>query len=142
MAGPARVLIVANQTAASPALIDAVRERASRGDCEFTLLVPEISGIPAPDYYTAKTIELALPLLDEAAGSHVHTIIGPADPWHAIERTLDRESFDEAMVSTLPERVSEWLHRDLPSRLEARGIPATIVRARSRAHPPQATRAH
>ena len=37
---PARVLIVAHKTAATPALLEAVRERASRGKCAFTLLVP------------------------------------------------------------------------------------------------------
>ena len=35
-----RVLVVANKTAATPALIEAVRERAARGPARFTLLVP------------------------------------------------------------------------------------------------------
>ena len=34
---PARVLVVANRTAATPALVEAVRERASRGPTQFTL---------------------------------------------------------------------------------------------------------
>ena len=37
---PARVLVVAHKTAATPALIEAVRERAARGAATFTLLVP------------------------------------------------------------------------------------------------------
>ena len=37
---PARVLVVAARTAATPALIEAVRERAARGPAKFTLLVP------------------------------------------------------------------------------------------------------
>ena len=40
---PARVLIVANRTAATPPLIEAVRERAARGPCAFTLLVPQLA---------------------------------------------------------------------------------------------------
>ena len=35
---PARVLVVAAKTAATPGLIDAVRERAARGPAVFTLL--------------------------------------------------------------------------------------------------------
>ena len=40
----ARVLVVAYKTAATPALIDAVRERAGRGAAQFTLLVPSPTG--------------------------------------------------------------------------------------------------
>ena len=38
---PARVLVVAHKTAATPPLMDAVRERAARGPSKFTLLVPK-----------------------------------------------------------------------------------------------------
>ena len=34
------VLVVAHKTAATQPLLDAVRERAGRGPCRFTLLVP------------------------------------------------------------------------------------------------------
>ena len=40
MPDPTRVLVVAHKTAATPSLIECVRERAARGPCTFTLLVP------------------------------------------------------------------------------------------------------
>ena len=57
----------------------------------------------------------------------------------AVERVLVHEHFDEVIVSTLPERVSHWLKRDLPTRIERLGIPVTVVRAkpaREPLHPP------
>ena len=55
----------------------------------------------------------------------------PTDPLVAVRETLEREPFDEVIVSTLPARVSHWLHRDLPSRLEQLGVPVTVVTART-----------
>ena len=78
MPDAARILIVANRTAATPALLDAVRERAARGPCAFTLLVPQLIAEEAfGDEEARKTIELAVPLLAggrrrRGAGDHRH----------------------------------------------------------------------
>jgi hypothetical protein len=136
MQAPARILVVANRTAATPALIEAVRQRARRGPCSFALLVPQLAcEIPYGDEEARNTLELAIPLLEEAAGGKVTPLIGPPDALLAVERVLVRERFDEVIVSTLPERVSQWLRRDLPSRIERLELPVTVVRART-ARPP------
>jgi hypothetical protein len=136
MAEPARILIVANRTAATPALIEAVRERARRGPCAFALLVPQLAcEVPYGDEEARKTLELAIPLLEDAAGSSVTPLIGPPDALLAVERVLVHQRFDEVIVSTLPERVSQWLKRDLPSRIERLELPVTVVRAREARRP-------
>jgi len=133
---PARVLIVANRTAATPPLIEAVRERAARGPCQFALLVPQLAAEEMfGDEEARKTIELAVPLLEEAAGGTVEALIGPSDAMRAVERTLVHQHFDEVIISTLPERVSHWLKRDLPTRVARLGLPVTVVRGRTPRRP-------
>ena len=132
----ARVLLVANRTAATPGLIDAVRRRAHAGQCSFTLLIPQLPGEGEfGEEEARKTLELAIPLLEEAAGGPVSGLIGDRDPLLAVERALVHEHFDEAIISTLPERVSHWLKRDLPARVERLGIPVTVVRAKTARRP-------
>ena len=131
----ARVLVVAHRTAATPQLIAAVRERAQRGPCRFTLLVPRSYWDPDTDEAEV-VLELAIPLLDEAAGSPVKGMVGDADPFEAVRAALGGDGFDEVIVSTLPARVSRWLHRDLPSRVEALGLPVTLVTAETSAQRP------
>jgi hypothetical protein len=126
---PTRVLVVAHRTAATPRLLEEVRARAQRSPCVFTLLVPRPYWDPDTDE-AAATLELALPLLDEAAGNHVEGMVGDTDPLAAIEQAIDEAGFDEIIISTLPARVSRWLHRDLPHRVEALGLPLTVVTAR------------
>ena len=124
------MLIVAHRTAATPALIEAVRQRAARGPCRFTLLVPRPYWDPDTDE-AALTLELAIPLLEEAAGGHVDGLIGEHDPLSAVRTAFAAEHFDEAIVSTLPARVSRWLRRDLPRRVEQLGLPVTVVTAQA-----------
>ncbi len=126
-----RVLIVAHRTAATPPLLAAVRERAARGPCEFTLLVPRPYW-DADTEESALTLELALPLLDEAAGGHVEGLVGDTDPFAAVQGALLHAHFDEIVVSTLPSHVSHWLRMDLPARVRRLGVPVTVVTASRR----------
>jgi hypothetical protein len=126
--GPAQVLVVAHRTAATPLLLDAVRARSARSSCSFTLLVPRPYW--DPDTEEAElTLELAIPLLEEAAGGHVDGIIGDSDPFVAIRQAVTNVGVDEIIISTLPVRVSRWLRRDLPRRVNEFGLPVTVVTA-------------
>lgn len=125
----ARVLIVAHRTAATPLLLNAVRARAGRSACSFTLLVPRPYWDPDTDEASA-TLELAIPLLEEAVGGHVEGVIGDADPFVAVRDAVTRLGVDEIIISTLPARVSAWLRRDLPRRVQQFGLPITVVTAR------------
>jgi hypothetical protein len=137
-----RVLVVANRTAASPALIDAVRERAQEGPATFTLLVPAsahgLHRVMDPEDQSAseaeQTIELALPLLEEAAHSEFEALVGVPEPLAAIQDAVNLHGFDELIISTLPSHVSRWLHLDLPRKAAGLGLPVTTVTAKA-AHP-------
>jgi hypothetical protein len=123
-----RVLIVAHRTAATPLLLNAVRARAARSPCSFTLLVPRPYWDPDTEE-AAATLELAIPLLEESAGGHVEGIIGDNDPFVAVRNAVTRLGVDEIIISTLPARASRWLRRDLPHRVEQFGLPVTVVTA-------------
>jgi hypothetical protein len=130
-ASATRVLIVANRTAATPLLVDKLRERASDGPCSFTLLVPRAVDDVDPEGAHAKvTIKLAVAAIGEATGSPVVGVVGDADPLTAVREFLSLEHPDEVIVSTLPERLSRWLRWELPSRVRALGVPVTVVTAR------------
>ncbi len=144
---PARVLVVAHKTAATPALLEAVRERAARGNAEFTLLVPNAAHglhvvIDAEDQDSNEAqqmLELAIPLLEEASGGHVEGMVGDPSPMNAIQDAINIHGFDEVIISTLPRTVSKWLKLDLPSKVSGLGLPVTTVTAQPRegipAHP-------
>jgi hypothetical protein len=140
MSEAARVLVVANKTAATPGLIEAVRERAARGPAEFTLLIPNpahgLHALVDPEDQAQSeaeaTLELALPLLERAAGAPVEGMIGVPEPLAAIQDAINIHGFDELIISTLPQRVSKWLKLDLPSKAAGLGLPVTTVIASSR----------
>jgi hypothetical protein len=141
---PKRVLIVAHRTAATPPLIEAVRERAARGPCAFTLLVPNpvhgLDRIADPEDVARSegelVLDLALPLLEEAAGGPVEGMVGVAGPLEAIQDAVNLHGFDEVIISTLSSRVSRWLHLDLPSKVGGLGLPVTTVTAKDRVGAP------
>ncbi len=111
---------MAHRTAATPTLLGQVRTRAEQGSCSFVLMVPLPYWDPETDE-AAKVIELAVPLLKEAAGAGIEAVVGDSDPFVAVPAELERSRFDEVIVSTLPHRVSHWLRLDLPARIERLG---------------------
>ncbi len=136
---PARVLVVAHRTAATPALLEAVRARAATGPATFTLLVPRaahglhrvIDPEDTDDTEAQAVLELALPLLEEAAGAPVEGKTGDPNPVDAINDAVNIDGYDEIIISTLPARVSRWMHLNLPSKLTPLGLPITTVTAKS-----------
>jgi hypothetical protein len=137
---PARVLVVAHRTAATPALLDAVASRAAAGPATFMLVVPRVAhGLTrvmdpedADDSEAKAVLELALPLLEKAAGAPVAGRVGDPNPYDAVQDAVNIIGFDEIIISTLPHRVSRWLHSDLPSKVKALGLPVTTVTASDR----------
>jgi hypothetical protein len=112
MAWEFHVLVVANVTATSAELHTALKERAERAACRFTLLMPR-SG-PDTDARMTEALEmLAARGLDKVSGR-----LGDPDPIVAVMDVWDPMEFDEIVVSTLPTGVSRWMGLDLPRRLE------------------------
>jgi len=121
--GTARVLVVANRTAATHRLLDAVRRRADEGPCTFALLIPDVTDRKAANW----TLESALPLLERSARGSVEGLVGGADPFESVKDAVRERAFDEIIISTLPRRTSKWLRRDLIRRVEGLGLPVTAI---------------
>src|SRR3954464_143145 len=94
---PARVLVVAHKTAATPALIEAVRERAARGPARFTLLVPNtahgLHRLVDPQGQSQSEAEDGVgpagAPLQSAAGGPVESMIGVPEPLAAIQDAIN-----------------------------------------------------
>jgi hypothetical protein len=134
-----RILVVANRTAESPELLEALKQRAADGDCSFTLLIPSTPhGIAwaadmhsgedeAEDHRKAFVEELREEGLDVDDAK-----VGDSDALAAIQDECNFADYDEIIVSTLPLHISKWLHLDLPHKAgHATGLPVTHVVAHS-----------
>jgi hypothetical protein len=118
-----RVLVVANRTAATPAVLDRVKELTQEQPSTFSLLIPDVPRSEQTDW----TLELALPLLERAARGRVQGLTGSEDAFDAIQSTIAQDPYDLIVISTLPRRVSRWLRRDLPRRVEGLGVPVEVI---------------
>ena len=120
MAWKRSVLVVANVTASAPELLAELKARAERGPTSFTLVVP------ATPFGGGRAA--ANESLNREAGLEADGAVGVPDPICAVEDVWDPKRFDEIIVSTLPMRVSKWLHGGLPERVgKLTGAPVTHI---------------
>jgi uncharacterized membrane-anchored protein len=133
--GEPRVLVVTNKTDATPAVIEAVRERALAGPARFFVLVPNPGHLAFDRNSTdtslgEKVLQRALPLLEEPAGSEVEGRVAVSpNAYDDIVEELQRGDYREIILETLPSHVSHWLHVDLPERVAGLGYPVKAVTA-------------
>lgn len=113
MARTTSVLAVANLTALSDELHDALRERARSGPLSVTLLVPA-SGTKRVG--AREQLDRAVERMRKA-GIEAEGQLGPGDPYAAVHEIWDPARYDELIICTLPLHASRWLNIGLPGRL-------------------------
>lgn len=132
-----RVLVVADKTADSPDLIEALRRWSESSPASFTLLVPAVPhGLAwAADMKAgwsdavARAERAAARIRGEGLGLE-DVIVGDPDPFAAVGDVIHAREFDEVIVSVLPHGLSKWLALGLPARLRRSiDLPVTQVTA-------------
>jgi nucleotide-binding universal stress UspA family protein len=110
-------LVVANKTAASPALLDALKERAD--DLErhvFIFVVPQEGG----QGVAARQARARLTqMIDRARAADLICagMIADPDPYNAVMNALQFFRVDDIVISTLPATRSGWMRADLIERV-------------------------
>jgi uncharacterized membrane-anchored protein len=133
--GEPRILVVTNKTDATPAVVEAVRERAIAGPASFFVLVPNpahvaFDRVSEDTSLGEKVLDRALPKLEEPAGGEVAGRVAKSpNAYDDIVEELGRRSYDEIILETFPSHVSHWLHVDLPERVAELGYPLRTVTA-------------
>jgi hypothetical protein len=136
MAWQMSALVIANRTAGSDQLLEALERRTRTGPVRFTLLVP--CGPSGREDVRARLDEAVGRM--RAAGLEVQgSLARNSDPLAAVDEAWDPKEYDEIIVSTLPTGASKWLQVDLPHRVaKLTDAPVTHVVAHER-HPAEAS---
>jgi bacterioferritin len=133
-----RILILANQTASSPELTNAIRDIIKKDAAtEFVLLVPATPVEDLLDWQDGdneavakRTAQTAKEHLEGVGANVLRTEVGDPSPVKAIEDELQRheQKYDGIVISTLPLQRSRWVALDQPRRIERRfKLPVTHV---------------
>ena len=148
-----RILVVANRTLGSTDLLESIRDRMTKGPCEFTVLVPatahahrestmetltrRIMNMQATDEargaadgdndHARGRVQFGIEQLQKL-GAEVDGEVGNANAFQAIEEALARRKYDEIILSTLPSNVGRWVSQDLPNKVRRKFKgPVTVV---------------
>lgn len=122
--GKHRILVVANETVGSEALLDEIRDRCRSRDCSILVVTPALvtsrashwaSDVDEAMELARQRMELSLIALGEL-GLKAKGEIGDSDPNVAIEDALRVFPADEIVISTHPPERSRWLEHGVVER--------------------------
>jgi hypothetical protein len=123
-------LVLANQTAASPELIERLKELAAEGPHRFIVVVPQDHGEGHAVREARDRLTTLLDSLHEA-GIVAAGMIGDPDPYTAAMNALQYFHISQVVISTLPEGSSKWMADKLVERVEqATNKPVEHIEAR------------
>src|ERR671930_269425 len=118
-----RILVVANETVAGQALIDAVKRHADQGEVKVHVICPQNE--PKHGYVVHDThireaaqnrLDMTLAQLREVGIEATGEVMDP-DPYAAVMDALRDQDYDVIIVSTHPETRSGWLRQGRADRL-------------------------
>jgi len=125
--GPTNMLVIANETVVGEALLERIRERASRGPASFLIISPQSDPTRSSHPDAERRLRRALSEL-RAAGIEAHGQVAHPDPYTAAMQAIEDERIDEIIVSTFEPAESPWLRRNLVQRLHNdAGVPVEHV---------------
>jgi biopolymer transport protein ExbD len=119
-----RVLVVANETVAGSALIDAVKRRGQGEEVRAHVISPQNQ--PKHGYViyddhvrdaAQNRLEMTVALLREAGIEADGEVMDP-DPYSAVMDALGEQDYDEIVISTHPQTRSGWLRQGLVDRVQ------------------------
>ena len=118
-----RVLVVANLTASTPAMLEEVKRRAGSG-CQFGLMIP-----PESAGESDWTADDALAMVGRAAHGDVDAVAPGDDSARAVHDAVAGGDYDEIIVCTREEHHHLWFHHNLPERMQDLGVPVVVIPA-------------
>ena len=112
------VLVVANRTASTPALLAEVHRR--RETCRYGVMVPS----EAESDWSADD---ACRLIGRAADQGVDTVEPGANAAATIHDLVEAGTYREIILSTVPEHHHVWHRHGLTDRVQQLGVPVTVI---------------
>jgi hypothetical protein len=110
----AHVVVLANRTAASRELIEALVQRSQRGPVVATLVMPAASAGTAGRAAARERLDAALEAWRAAGIERCDGVVCDPAPYEAFTEVWDPMRHDEVIVCTLPGESSRWVRSDLP----------------------------
>ena len=135
-APPRRILVIANETCAAPAVVSEVGYRGGEG-ADVLVVAPALARSRLEHWLTtdlerrqaaaAERLEASVGAL-RAAGLDARGELGDADPLQALDDALRVFAPDEVVISTHPHARSNWLERQVVRRARERyPVPITHI---------------